>query len=160
MGAAGPSAEHNNRVVLTHVGVKGMHWGVRKNSSATSSSGSPKNQSEDSVRVQSHLATINKHGPKALSNKDLQDVVTRLNLLQQYSNLSGANAKSSIDKGHETVKKILAIHNTVGQVQKALNSPLTKGMGAAFKTARAARKTAKAARTGAKAAKFVVKALT
>lgn len=158
MGTANSSADTSSTDVLVvkHFGVKGMHWGSRKGS-APSSSASSGPRSEDSTRVHGHLATIERHGTQALSNKDLQEVVSRMNLLQQYGNLTGANSKhaSSIDKGHDAVKKILAIHGTIGNVQKALNSPLTKSVKTAFKTAHFAQKAASS--PGKHAAKFAAK---
>lgn len=157
MGGSEPAASG----VVTHFGVKGMHWGVRKGAK-TSAPAPRERRSEDSANVQKHLATIEKHGVKALSNKELQEVVSRMNLMQQYSNLTGGNAKqkSNIERGHEAAKKALAIHKTVVNVHKAFNSPEMKAVRLGFKAARAARKASKAgASAGGHAAKFVVKQL-
>jgi L-amino acid N-acyltransferase YncA len=154
------SAKHSDDSSVVHFGVKGMHWGVRKGQSSSGSAKPRETRSEDSANVQKHLATINKHGVKALSNKELQDVVTRLNLHQQYSNLTGGNTKNktSVDKGHDAVKKILAIHGTLSNAHKAYNSPLMKAVRVGLKTTRATQKAGTSA--GGHAAKFVVKQLT
>lgn len=156
MGGSEPAASG----VVTHFGVKGMHWGVRKG--AKPNTPAPRERrSEDSTNVQKHLATIEKHGVKALSNKELQEVVSRMNLMQQYSNLTGGSKqKSNIQKGHDAAKKALAIHKTVVNVHKAFNSPEMKAVRLGFKAARAARKAGTAgASAGGHAAKFVVKQL-
>lgn len=161
MGTADPAtAAHVPPVlVVKHYGVKGMHWGTRKGASATSTGSGHETRSADSATVQNHLATIDKHGVKALSNKELQEVVSRMNLVQQYSNLTGGNAKSksSVDKGHDAVKKILAVHSTISNVHKAYNSPAMKAVRIGLKTAKMARKAGTGA--GGHAAKIVVKQL-
>lgn len=70
---------------LAHYGVKGMRWGVRKKDRGSSDDG-PK--SEDASRARAHRSTVKKGGTDALSNKELQELVTRLNLEQQYSRLN------------------------------------------------------------------------
>lgn len=68
--------------VLAHFGVKGMHWGVRKAARAMPGS-------EDSQRAVAAKEKIKTGGgTKALSNKELQDLVTRMNLEQQYKKLT------------------------------------------------------------------------
>jgi hypothetical protein len=72
---------------LAHYGKRGMKWGVR-NSSRSSSGGAPKPpKSHDATNVEASLAKMKAGGTKSLSNKELQDVVTRMNLEQQYSRL-------------------------------------------------------------------------
>lgn len=162
MGNGAPAGSHttDDGLLVKHFGVKGMHWGVRKGQTSSGSSKPRERRSEDSATVQKHLATINTHGVKALSNKELQEVVTRLNLHQQYSNLTGGNAKqkSSVDKGHDVAKKLLAIHTTVSNIHKAYNSPLMKAVRLGMKASGGTSKAG--AKAGGHAAKFVVKQLT
>jgi hypothetical protein len=67
---------------LAHFGVKGMKWGVR--SSHTSSSPG----SEDHMRVTSIKSKVKKDGgTKSLSNKELQDLINRINLERQFKTL-------------------------------------------------------------------------
>lgn len=162
MGTADTDSDASGSVLLVvgHSGVKGMRWGVRKGASSgtSTSSGSHDPRSEDSAKVKTHLETIDKHGTKALSNKDLQEVVSRMNLVQQYSNLATPSGKSSVDKGHEAVKKALAIHTTLTNVHKAYNSPGAKAVRTGLKTARFARKTT--TKAGEHAVKFAFKQIT
>lgn len=67
--------------VLEHYGVKGMKWGVRRRSKDSGPT------SSDAARAKGHAATVSKHGTKALTNKELQDLVTRMNLEQQFTTL-------------------------------------------------------------------------
>jgi len=87
----GLSMSENVDHFLEHFGVKGMKWGSRK--SADGSSGSSRRKlsrstSPDAENAQSALTKIKKGGIKSVSNKELQDVITRMNLEQQYSRVA------------------------------------------------------------------------
>ena len=89
-------------VVLKHYGVKGMKWGVRKDrdrnpvevsSSQTpgkyvrTSGGQNQTASEDAVRARKAAQKAKASTTDALSNKELQSLVQRMNLEQQYASL-------------------------------------------------------------------------
>lgn len=74
--------------------MKGMHWGSRKGSSSTSTP-SP---SQDHTTVEAHRAKIKAGGVKALSNKELQDIVTRANLEQQHHRLAPKSPVHQVGK--------------------------------------------------------------
>jgi hypothetical protein len=68
--------------LLTHFGVKGMHWGVRKDRTISG-------RSEDSARAHELRTRVKKSGGiHVLTNDELKDLTTRLNLEQQYSKLT------------------------------------------------------------------------
>lgn len=73
--------------VLAHYGVPGMKWGVRKASSSVSSvvskkkSGSSHEVSEDHAKA---VAALSKPA-SALSNTEMQTIITRMNLEKQYT---------------------------------------------------------------------------
>ena len=91
---------------LTHYGIKGMHWGVRREDphptsdrvetkngkirSVTLSKARQENNSEshDAARAAILKKTAATKSTDSLSNKELQDLVTRMNLEQQYSRLT------------------------------------------------------------------------
>jgi hypothetical protein len=78
---------------IAHFGVKGMRWGVQRSRSvsvgANKAVGSKRHQvSVDANRAVSLKKTVRTHGTAALSNQDLQHLVTRLNLEKQYSQLN------------------------------------------------------------------------
>ena len=76
---------------LAHFGVKGMRWGVTRSSSRSKESKTTygPRKSEDAKTAQAHKAKIDKNKTTdVLSNKELQEFVTRANLEQQYSRLS------------------------------------------------------------------------
>lgn len=68
---------------LKHFGVKGMHWGVHRSRSASSTPSSDDHSRAATIRSQRKTA-----GTHTLSNKDLQDLITRLNLEQQVKRLA------------------------------------------------------------------------
>lgn len=74
-------------VVLTHYGVKGMHWGTRSNAPAPT---------EDHVRTADVKTRAKNDGLKTLSNKELQDAINRMNLEQQYKRLNPSKTKKGL----------------------------------------------------------------
>jgi len=107
-------------------GVKGMKWGVRKAGTGTPSAhkAAPrKADSEDVKNVDKQKEKIGTHGTRVLSNKDLQDVITRMNLEQQYDKLVEDNP---VENGHKQVKKILDLVNTAQRIHGVYTSPLGK----------------------------------
>lgn len=106
---------------MAHFGVKGMKWGKRRGhsggTSASKFNGKGFEPSVDSVRSDRAKAVVKGSGSKALSNVELQHLVTRMNLEQQYSKLSthttviSAGRKFSVDVlrdvGKDSAKKVV-----------------------------------------------------
>lgn len=129
---------------LSHYGVKGMKWGVRKGgvSGGRSKSGAVKEAaSEDAERV-GGLKTRAKtqKTTKMLSNKELQDAIKRMQLEQQFSQLSGNIDKTTAQKAKMFVTGMvqtsgkqgaqqLANEKTKKQFEKAFDFAVKKGMG-------------------------------
>lgn len=102
---------------LNHFGIKGMHWGIRRQRIPAS---------DDSVRVSESYQRAKQGGAKALTTKELQDLVMRMNLEQQYSRLMTDNRKSGFAKGHGFVKTTLTAGKTMNEVLSFVNSPFGK----------------------------------
>jgi hypothetical protein len=114
---------------ISHHGIKGQRWGIRNDKSAAELGG---HTSADAKRAAEAKAKIGSAGgTHALSNKELQDVVTRMNLERQYSNL--ANSKGTVKKGHEKVKEVLAVGATINAAYAFAKSPAGKMLGEALK---------------------------
>lgn len=98
--------------VLEHYGVKGMKWGVRKNDSGGNRLrrlGKPKTaSSEDKARSEALKARVTKKGSThALSNDELQALVKRMNLEQQYSRLHTTPVNPVVKAGTKTAGFVL-----------------------------------------------------
>lgn len=76
--------------ILEHHGVKGMHWGVRR------SAGSSTPPSADAARAAAAKKTVKTSGTKALSNAELQHLVTRMNLERQLAQINPSNKQKAI----------------------------------------------------------------
>jgi hypothetical protein len=130
------------RSVLEHHGVKGMHWGVRRGDSAgggstevtvrakpgrhvKTSGGKRQGAHEDAIKTAISKQKARKSTTDALSTKELQDLVTRLNLEQQYSRLVTQDSASRSDVG-KILDKTMAVGKTVNDVNKFLNTPAGK----------------------------------
>ena len=68
-----------NTSELEHFGIKGMRWGVRRKSTKPSG---------DAATVDRLGKKLKVGGTKALTNKELKQVVDRMNLERQYKNLA------------------------------------------------------------------------
>ena len=95
---------------LAHYGVKGMKWGVRKKSYAQvttshkpgkrvkATGGQYAGASKDAVRA----AELKRRGLKSttdsLTNKELQEAITRMNLEKQYNSLAGKTLRQRGEK--------------------------------------------------------------
>jgi hypothetical protein len=93
---------------LTHFGIKGMRWGVRKDGSAGSS-----HVSDDAAKAHALRATVGKHGTSALSNVELQHLVTRMNLEKAHGQLNPQH----VSAGKAAVDKLLKIGGNVATQQ-------------------------------------------
>jgi hypothetical protein len=71
---------HSVSDFLAHYGVKGMKWGVRRTAKERASSDSDRSTT---LRTRAKRSKV-----KALSNKELQEAITRMNLEQQFKRLS------------------------------------------------------------------------
>lgn len=130
---------------LKHYGIKGMKWGVRKRGGPTTTSVATGGKNTSRTKVQlsegrkekakgvsddAARAAISKEVIKtskstaSLSNKELQDLVTRMNLEQQYERLSEGQKSA----GQKFVAQLLG---TAGKQQASaiVNQQAAKAVG-------------------------------
>jgi hypothetical protein len=97
---------------LEHHGVKGQKWGVRRKSGS---------HSEDAQR---HNAAKKKKVHE-LSDKELKDLVNRMNMEQQVKRMN----PSSVARGHKVAKGVVGVMGTVTAVAAFANSGPGKAIG-------------------------------
>lgn len=112
---------------LHHYGVKGMHWGVKKDRSSAPAS-------SDYKKIQGYKKRIKRGGIETLSTQEFKELVAHMNLEQQYSKMIHENG-NTFAKGHSTVKEILKVGKTLNDVHTFINSPVGKKMRKGFKQA-------------------------
>lgn len=119
---------------LAHYGVKGMRWGVRKDNSPTSvsikeipgrrvktSGGENQSAHPDAIRSATAKQIAKKSTTDALSTKDLQEMVNRMNLEQNYRRLTQTDGPAK--RAQKAVKELLGIGKTYNEVVNFTNSP-------------------------------------
>lgn len=128
---------------LAHYGVKGMKWGRRRShaelaaqsgnsrsgkATVKTSGGAGKSAHADAILARTAEQKLRKSGINALSNKELNDLQTRLNLERNVKNLTDANSSS----GKVFVKNLL---ENVGkqQVTRVANQIAAQQVDAAMK---------------------------
>lgn len=82
---------------LEHWGVKGMRWGRRKDKGG-SADGPPAKRdddSEDFSRTADIAVRAKSNGIRTLSNKELRDLVDRINLEQNFAKVNTPEAKKT-----------------------------------------------------------------
>jgi hypothetical protein len=136
------SAQHGEIFVdgLMHYGIKGMRWGQRKEEptavapKATSvvpqgtkrktqvavTGGENHPASPDAIRVAQARAKLVKSGPAALSNQELRDVATRIQLEQQVSQMTKPAAQKFITRFLGQQGNQLATQAAQKQIRKGL----------------------------------------
>jgi 2'-5' RNA ligase len=126
-------------VGVEHYGVKGMRWGVRKEApeavSAKATSVVPQGKRrrtkieveggenhpahEDAIKVAEAKTKLKKSGPAALSNRELQEVATRLNLERNVAQLVSGNSQTA--KARQFIKNVT---NPLKDTNDAVNTGL------------------------------------
>lgn len=126
---------------LTHYGIKGMKWGIRRKTDSDGlvvKSSSPKEYSEDAAKAKRSGEKARSKGVQSLSNDELRQLNDRLNLETNYARLtsSGSPESNAVDRGAQVyngMKKAIEIGN---DVYRMYNSPAVKLVREQVKSAR------------------------
>ena len=102
---------------LSHHGVQGMHWGVRRTEAQLGADKKILDASGSAVRESKNINTAIRGArttgklkeAESLSDQELKDRVARMNLEQQYSALSAAKTS----KGQAYVQNVLDVGGSV-----------------------------------------------
>lgn len=130
---------------LYHYGVKGMKWGVSKKSGDSSpvdvtaaqkkpgtrvkaTGGQNQPASKDAVRAATSRQKARASTIDALTNDELKDVVKRMQLEQQYSQLSAQRNVGPMAKGHSMIKNLLGVADTANRAYNLQNTPLSQAL--------------------------------
>lgn len=108
---------------LAHYGVKGMRWGKRRSASS-------RQTSEDHQEAQ----TLKKKHTSEMSNAELRKLNERMQLEQNYSQLM-SKEKSTVDRGHAHVRKVISVAKTGQELYNLANSPAGKAASGAIREA-------------------------
>lgn len=94
---------------LEHYGVVGMKWGRRKSEARAERAAMAKAPaSEESVKLQKvHVQAKVQKSTKALTNKELETAIKRMQLEQQYSKLSGGMDKTRRQKAANFIHEMV-----------------------------------------------------
>lgn len=112
---------------LKHYGVKGMRWGVRKRGDRVPAI-ERRPKSDDFKEAQA----LRKKRPAELSNAELKKLNERMQLEQNYANLTSKKNQQTIKEGREQVKMIMDLVKT-GQVVYNMSKPAVKAAAEALK---------------------------
>ena len=119
---------------IQHYGVKGMKWGVRRSDAQLARARKARkkdNRSGDRKLVDKSIDKSKKSGVGSLSNKQLKQVNSRLELERKYKQLN--TKKSPVDKGLERTKKILAVGAAVNGAIAFSKSPAGRAIASGIK---------------------------
>ena len=100
---------------LEHYGIKGMRWGKRKASVEVSKiepASPPAKASADASAVKTYKDRVASGGVDALSTKELQQLVNRQNLEQQYERLNPAPISAGQKFMTETLPTLISVGST------------------------------------------------
>jgi 2'-5' RNA ligase len=100
---------------LAHHGIKGMRWGVRRSKQELA-------VSDDSAKAAAAKTKAKEQGPQALSNKEMRDLVTRMQLEQQLKNVTPA---TRTQKGAKFAANLL-VNTGKQQAQMIVNDQVNK----------------------------------
>jgi 2'-5' RNA ligase len=104
---------------LLHYGVKGMHWGVRKDRSRA-------RPSSDAAAAAKAKKKLKEKGLHTLSNDEINALTRRIDLEKKVKGTTSTSAK--VKTGHNAVKAILAVGATVNAAILFSQSPAGKAV--------------------------------
>ena len=99
---------------LTHYGILGMRWGVRKNKSSIRNHRNKKIAGSEYMPHQDHIDAHSAKPVSAMSNAELQKRINRVQMEKQYASLTKKK-----NRGQKAVKAFVATAGTLASVRGA-----------------------------------------
>ena len=119
-------------IELMHYGVKGMKWGVRRSDAQLAKAAKKREASSDDANEVADLRSKTKGpaGVSTLSNAELKTINERMNLEQNFANLSSKEAERNMTKGQKFVDNLgKTLAKTVQQqAQQNLNKQIKEAL--------------------------------
>lgn len=106
---------------LTHYGIRGMKWGVRRYQNRDGSytnAGKRRRKSQNSSDYE-ETRPLRKKSPKQLSNEELKKLNKRLNLESEYRRLN----PRGIFRGQQVARTVIGLAGTIGGLYAITHSP-------------------------------------
>ena len=134
---------------LTHYGIKGMKWGVRRTDEQLS-------RSEDSAAAAASMAKVKSQGISSLSNAEVKKLNERLQLEKTFAQLNPPPA-SKLKKAMKTIDTAITVNKKLNKLGlspvQGVQGVLQKQVDEVMKTKKAAGNVEKVAEKVAKATK-------
>lgn len=111
---------------LEHFGILGMKWGRTKGGSSSGTSTSSTEPKEDKRSADyKQKQMLRKKKPSEMTNKEIQELTTRLQLERSYKELT----KTDVSPGKKFIKNLLLGAAKQQTTAKFINAHSTEGMG-------------------------------
>ena len=113
---------------IMHFGVLGMKWGVRKKKNSVSRKEQKKRANKKTSRDYNEVDFLRKREVKSLSNAQLKKAITRMQLEQQYKQLSEKDKSELYKFGKKFVNDLMTstTQTVVNTISKTAKTKLTR----------------------------------
>lgn len=109
---------------LSHYGVRGMKWGVRRRSGGGDSGGSARSHRRRTSEDFKTAKELRKKKHKKLTNEEIKKANERANLESNFVKLN----PGKVERGHRKLKVILAVGGTVTSIYALRSTELGKDL--------------------------------